>query len=155
MASSATEQPDGNAINIVARNCGSLAIECSDVSGYVAGVSDRISCNLKTLDTGAIYAATADGDCNFGEIFTTDGRIKALDLAVLEDDKRFFPAYNVSVVVREEKLDENPQIEKLFAPVTEKLTDETLIELNAEIDVDGREPADVAFDWLKKEGFVE
>ena len=51
MASSATEQPDGNAINIVARNCGSLAIECSDVSGYVAGVSDRISSNLKTLDT--------------------------------------------------------------------------------------------------------
>jgi len=51
VASSAIEQPDGNAINIVARNCGSLAIECSDVSGYVAGVSDRISSNLKTLDS--------------------------------------------------------------------------------------------------------
>ncbi|HEY5723289.1 MAG TPA: methyl-accepting chemotaxis protein [Allosphingosinicella sp.] len=50
MASSATEQPDGSAINIVARNCGSLAIECSDVSGYVSGVSDRISSNLKILD---------------------------------------------------------------------------------------------------------
>ena len=46
VASSAIEQPDGNAINQVARNCGSLAIECSDVSGYVAGVSDRISSNL-------------------------------------------------------------------------------------------------------------
>lgn len=51
MASSAIKQTDSNAINIVARNCGSLAIECSDVSGYVAGVSDRISSNLKTLDT--------------------------------------------------------------------------------------------------------
>jgi methyl-accepting chemotaxis protein len=51
VASSAVEQADGNAINMVARNCGSLAIECSDVSGYVAGVSDRISSNLKTLDT--------------------------------------------------------------------------------------------------------
>jgi methyl-accepting chemotaxis protein len=50
VASSAIEQPDGKAINMVARNCGSLAIECSDVSGYVAGVSDRISSNLKTLD---------------------------------------------------------------------------------------------------------
>ena len=50
MASSVIEQTDGNAINTVARNCGSLAIECSDVSGYVAGVSDRISSNLKTLD---------------------------------------------------------------------------------------------------------
>ncbi len=50
VASSAIEQPDGNAINMVARNCGALAIECSDVSGYVAGVSDRISSNLGTLD---------------------------------------------------------------------------------------------------------
>jgi methyl-accepting chemotaxis protein len=41
---------DQNAISIVARNCGALAIECSDVSGYVAGVSERISSNLKTLD---------------------------------------------------------------------------------------------------------
>lgn len=111
--------------------------------------------NIKTLDTGAIYAATANGECNFGEIFTTDGRIKALDLKVLEDDKRFFPAYNVSVVVREELMDEYPQIEELFAPVAAELTDEVLIELNAQIDVDGREPAEVAFDWLQQEGFVE
>ena len=51
MASSAVAQADGIAINQVARNCGSLAIECSDVSGYVAGVSDRISANLKMLDS--------------------------------------------------------------------------------------------------------
>ncbi len=51
MASSLTERADSAAINQVARNCGRLAIECSDVSGYVAGVSGRISANLKTLDT--------------------------------------------------------------------------------------------------------
>jgi methyl-accepting chemotaxis protein len=51
VASSAAEQPDGNSINIVARNCGALAIECSDVSGYVAGVSERISSHLRTLDS--------------------------------------------------------------------------------------------------------
>jgi methyl-accepting chemotaxis protein len=45
------ESADGNAISIVARNCGALAIECSDVSGYVSGVSERISSNLRTLDT--------------------------------------------------------------------------------------------------------
>ena len=50
VASSAIEQPDGNAINLVARNCGSLAIECSDVSGFVAGVNERISANLRMLD---------------------------------------------------------------------------------------------------------
>jgi methyl-accepting chemotaxis protein len=51
VASSAAGTADSEAISIVARNCGALAIECSDVSGYVSGVSERISCNLRTLDT--------------------------------------------------------------------------------------------------------
>ena len=50
MASSAVEQLDSSAINDVARSCGSLAIECSDVSGYVSVVSGRIAENLQTLD---------------------------------------------------------------------------------------------------------
>ncbi len=50
MATTATERTDGAAISAVARNCGSLAIECSDVAGYVAGVTERISANLRMLD---------------------------------------------------------------------------------------------------------
>jgi methyl-accepting chemotaxis protein len=51
VASSAIERTDGEAINEVARNCGSLAIQCSDAAGYVAGVNERISANLKMLDS--------------------------------------------------------------------------------------------------------
>jgi osmoprotectant transport system substrate-binding protein len=111
--------------------------------------------NVKTLATGAIYAATDQGECNFGEIFTTDGRIKALDLKVLEDDKQFFPKYNVAPVLREEVVDAHPDVKKLFAPVAAELDDKTLIELNAQVDVDGRDPTDVAFDWLRSAGFLE
>ncbi|MFW6775241.1 glycine betaine ABC transporter substrate-binding protein [Nocardioides sp. CPCC 205120] len=110
--------------------------------------------NLRTYQTGAIYDATARGECNFGEVFTTDGRILALDLTVLEDDQQYFPKYNVSLVVRQEVAEEHPEIEDLMAPVTEALTDEVLIELNARVDVDGEEPADVAYDWLLEEGFI-
>ena len=111
--------------------------------------------NVKTLATGAIYAATDQGECNFGEVFTTDGRIKALDLTVLEDDKNFFPVYNVAPVIRQQVLKDNPDLEKLFAPVAKKLTNKVLLDLNAQVDVDGRDPTDVAQDWLKKEGFLE
>ena len=110
--------------------------------------------NLRTFQTGAIYDATAKGKCNFGEVFTTDGRIVSLNLTVLEDDRNFFPKYNVSFVVRDEVLKKHPQIADLMAPVSEKLTDKVLLGLNAKVDVDGEEPAQVAFDWLKKEGFV-
>jgi osmoprotectant transport system substrate-binding protein len=110
--------------------------------------------NIQRYQTGAIYDATAKGDCAFGEVFTTDGRIQALDLKVLEDDRQYFPNYNVSLVVRQDVIDDYPQIKELIGPVSEKLTNKVLLRLNAEIDVDGREPADVAHDWLQDEGFI-
>ena len=119
--------------------------------GKGSGVPQK---NLKTFQTGAIYDATAKGACNFGEVFTTDGRILALHLKVLEDDRNFFPKYNVSLVLTQDTAKKYPQLEKLIAPVSKKLTNNVLLKLNAQIDVDGREPADVAYDWLKKEGFV-
>jgi hypothetical protein len=64
--------------------------------------------NVNILDTGAVYTATDNGLCNFGEVFTTDGRIPALDLTVLEDDRAFFPAYNVAPVVLTETLEQHP-----------------------------------------------
>jgi len=110
--------------------------------------------NLRTLQTGAIYDATAKGECTFGEVFTTDGRIAALNLTPLEDDKSFFPKYNASLVVRQEAMKDYPQIKDLFAPVATKLTNGVIAKLNREVDVDGREPADVAHDWLVQQGFL-
>ena len=110
--------------------------------------------NLKTFQTGAIYDATAKGACSFGEVFTTDGRIIALHLKVLQDDRNFFPKYNVALVLDQATAKKYPQIAEMIAPVSKKLTDSVLLHLNAQIDVEGREPADVAYDWLKKEGFV-
>jgi methyl-accepting chemotaxis protein len=51
MATAGIEEITENAIRAVARHCGSLSIECSDVAGYVQNVSGRIGEHLKTLDT--------------------------------------------------------------------------------------------------------
>lgn len=112
--------------------------------------------NVSTLDTGAVYTATDSGNiCNFGEVFTTDGRIDALDLTVLEDDRQFFPAYNVAPVVYTETLEENPELADIFAEITPLITDDVMIELNRRVDVDGEEPVDVALDWMQSEGLVQ
>ncbi|SBN61526.1 osmoprotectant transport system substrate-binding protein [Curtobacterium sp. 9128] len=110
--------------------------------------------NVDILDTGTVYTATDRGKCNFGEVFTTDGRIKSLGLQVLEDDKGFFPAYNVAPVLSTSVLKEYPQLEDVYDQISPKLTDAVLQELNRQVDVEGREPADVAFDWMVKEGFI-
>jgi len=103
-----------------------------------------------------VYDQVARGDrCNFGSVFATDGRIAANDLRVLEDDKAFFPFFNPALVVRTDVLDEHPQLEELFAPVTDALTDEALIEMNARVDVEGQTPEQVASEFLAEEGIVE
>nr|WP_207550720.1 glycine betaine ABC transporter substrate-binding protein [Mycolicibacterium setense] len=100
------------------------------------------------LDTGVIYTATANGDCNFGEVFTTDGRIPTLNLRVLEDDKQFFPLYNLTEVIATDLLDAHPELAEIFAQLNPRLTNETMMMLNAKVDSDGDDPAIVARDWL-------
>ena len=120
------------------------------------GLSNAKIGKATNLDTGVIYTATAQGKpCNFGEVFTTDGRIPGLHLRVLEDDKGFFPLYNVTEVVQTKTLRKYPALRKIFAEINPKLDNKTMLSLNAKVDVAGGDPAIVARDWLVKEGFVK
>jgi osmoprotectant transport system substrate-binding protein len=111
--------------------------------------------HIQILDTGAVYAATAKAQaCNFGEIFSTDARTISLHLTVLQDDRKFFPSYNAAVTIRKPYLDQHPQIEQVLAPVAAKLTNQAVVDMSYQVDVQGRDWADVARDWMVQEGFV-
>lgn len=118
------------------------------------GIPDVPDSRTRIMDIGAIYQAVANGECTFGEAFATDGRIPALDLQVLEDPKPFFPKYNAAGVVRQDALEDHPELAEAVAALTERLDNETMSRLNQRVDVDGQEPADVAWEWLLAEGLV-
>jgi osmoprotectant transport system substrate-binding protein len=110
---------------------------------------------LATLAEGAIYDAIGKGDpCNFGEITTTDGRVQALGLTVLEDDKEFFPVYNPALTVRESVYKDHQDLAKIAEPIALALTNEEFQRLNGDVDVRGKDPKQVAQDWLKAKGFT-
>jgi osmoprotectant transport system substrate-binding protein len=124
-------------------------IPYNDPGGVPAG-------NVTRMDAGVVYTATAkSAPCNFGMIYTTDGRVKNLNLVVLEDDRKFFLPYSGTAVVRGEIIDRYPQLAPLLATISERLTDDLMQELNGRVDIDGEDPADVAYDWLKSENLVE
>jgi osmoprotectant transport system substrate-binding protein len=111
--------------------------------------------NVKLLDTGLIYTATQKGeDCNFGEVFATDGRIQALDLTVMQDDKKFFPVYQGAFSMQDSILKKYPEIADVMAKLSPLLTTEQMQKLNAKVDVDGDEPSKVAEDFLKEKGLI-
>nr|WP_223189425.1 glycine betaine ABC transporter substrate-binding protein [Streptomyces sp. TRM68416] len=111
--------------------------------------------NITQMDTGIIYTQAAKGSCAYGEVFTTDGRIKSMNLAVMEDDRKFFPNYNAAPEINSRTLKEWPAIAEILAPVTARLNNAVARELNAKVDVDGEDPHKVALDWMKAEGFVK
>jgi osmoprotectant transport system substrate-binding protein len=111
--------------------------------------------NIVKIDEGLIYQQVDKGEqCNFGEVFQTDGRIAGLDLKLVQDDKSFFPIYNPALTVSKEVIEKNPQIAKLFAPISEKLTTDELQKLNAKVDVEGQLEDQVAEEWLSQNGFI-
>ncbi|MFF5107065.1 glycine betaine ABC transporter substrate-binding protein [Streptomyces sp. NPDC000134] len=111
--------------------------------------------NITQMDTGIIYTQTAKGACVYGEVYTTDGRIRSMDLVVMEDDRKFFPNYNAAPMIRTDTLKKWPAIAEVLGPVTEALTNDVARELNARVDVDGEDPHQVALDWMTKKGFVK
>ncbi|RFU82406.1 glycine/betaine ABC transporter substrate-binding protein [Streptomyces triticagri] len=110
--------------------------------------------NITQMDAGIIYTQAAKGSCAYGEVYTTDGRIQAMDLTVMEDDKKAFPNYNAAPSINSKALKKYPAIAEILAPITAKLDNTIAQQLNAKVDVDGEDPHKVALDWMLDEGFV-
>ncbi|MGS2805423.1 glycine betaine ABC transporter substrate-binding protein [Nocardia sp. MW-W600-9] len=102
-----------------------------------------------------VYQATADAkQCRFGSVAATDGRIPALDLVLLDDDRGFFPKYNAALVMHGPFADAHPEVAAIMAPISARLTNAVITELNRQVDIGGREPAEVARDWMVAEGLI-
>jgi osmoprotectant transport system substrate-binding protein len=120
-----------------------------DATGYEIPDSQ-----IEILDTNIIYNETANGNCDFGEIFTTDGRIPALDMAIV-DDPGIMIVYNVSLTMRDELYEQAPEaFEALAELLFDGLDEDTMAELNRRVSVDGEEAADVARDYLQEMGLI-
>jgi len=105
------------------------------------------------LDLNLVYPQIGQ-QCQFGEVTTTEARIQANDLKVLEDDQDFFIEYLGCITLRQETLDQHPAIAEILKPISEKLTAEVMIELNGRVDLDGENEKDVAEEWLEEQGLI-
>ncbi len=106
------------------------------------------------VDPGLRYRALVDGEADVAVAFGTDGEISAFDLVLLEDDMGMFPPYQVAPVVRQDVLDANPEVADTLNQLAPLLTNETMQQLNYEVSGNGREPEDVAREFLVQEGLI-
>ncbi len=121
-----------------------------EATGYTVPESQ-----VTILDLGLIYGETAQGNCDFGEVFTTDGRILELGLGLVEDPGVMI-LYNVSMTVRDDLYQEAPEaFDEIAELILSPLDNELMSELNKRVAVDGENPEDVAVDYLVSQGLID
>ncbi|HEX2155257.1 MAG TPA: glycine betaine ABC transporter substrate-binding protein [Acidimicrobiia bacterium] len=120
-----------------------------EATGYTVP-EDQIS----ILDSGLIYTETANNTCDFGEVFTSDGRIEGLGLTLVEDPGVMI-LYNVSVNMRDDLYQEAPDVfDAMAEAMLSGLTQETMNGLNTQVSFEGEAPSDVARQYLVDQGLI-
>lgn len=110
---------------------------------------------IKSIDIGLKYAALANKSIDVTNGYTTDAQLGVQDVVALEDDKHLQVNYFCSTVVRRDTLDSHPGLEDALMLMDGLLSDETMAGLNAAVEVDGRDEAAVAKEYLIEKGILE
>lgn len=102
------------------------------------------------MDPGLMYEALRDGRIDVVSAFSTDGRIAAYDLFLLEDDRRFFPPYDAAIVVRKEALEKFPALGPALERLSGAIDEAAMQNLNDQVDGKKQLPRAVAGEFLPK-----
>src|SRR5262249_1980070 len=118
--------------------------ECAEredcLKGLIAAYGNFKLKEYKAVDGGLRYQTLNSGQADIVVAYSTDGEIAQYKLVVLQDDKKFFPVYNLAPVVRQEVLDKNPKIKDALNKLAPKLTDDVMQRLNNEVTGNKKEP---------------
>lgn len=121
-----------------------------DATGY-----DLPESQYTILDTNVIYTETANGNCDFGEVFTSDGRIDGLGLGLVEDPGVMI-VYNISMNMRDDLYQEAPDaFDEIAELIIGPLSQERMNGLNTAVSYDGEDASAVAHQYLVDEGLID
>ena len=101
------------------------------------------------MDLSLTYIALASHKVDLIAGNSTEGRIAALDLVQLEDDRHYFPPYEAIYFVRQDTLDRVQKLRDVMASLAHAISPEEMRHLNYEVDGNKRRPAEVVQEWLK------
>lgn len=122
--------------------------------GLVEAYGMKFKGEPKKMQVALKYQAIGNGDMDVTDAFATDGQIIQYNLKILEDDKGFFPPYYVAPIVKNETLEQFPELEGVLDMLAGLVDDATMTELNYRVDVEGESVEAVAADFLAKAGLV-
>ncbi|MCB0858189.1 MAG: hypothetical protein KDB57_08755 [Solirubrobacterales bacterium] len=134
--------------------------ECRQRIDCLLGLQENYGLEFESftpVDIGLRYEVLDKGQADLSIVFTTDAQLGQGDkYTILEDDKGVLPAGNVMFLTKQETIDKaGPDYAATIELVQEGLTEKVMQELDARVDLDKEQPADVARDYLVAGGYIE
>ena len=110
--------------------------------------------DTKLMDSTLLYEAADTGDLDVIVIFGTDSLLKKYDMTILEDDQSFFPPYHGAPMCRNEMLEKYPELREVLNSLAGSVDNDTMQELNYQVDVENRSIEEVAKEFLTSHGYI-
>lgn len=107
------------------------------------------------LDIGLKYDALLKNQVDAILVFTTDGRIRDPNIVVLQDSHNYFEKYYAGTVVREQTLQEHPELRDVLKLLNGKISEKEMAEMNYQVEIEKKNEADVARSFLVKKHLLE
>jgi len=104
------------------------------------------------MDLGLMYRALKDGQVDFIAGNSTEGLIDVLDLAVLEDDRHYFPPYQAAPVVNRGALERHPGLRAVLRSLSDSISDADMRRMNYAVDGERRDVREVVRQFLESKG---
>lgn len=109
----------------------------------------------RIMDLGLLARALKDHQIDMAGGNATDGLIPALGLFVLEDDRHYFPPYEAVPVIRQQTIQQHPEVIQALAALDGKITDAEMQHLNYAVDGQHRDASEVVREFLRSKGLVQ
>ena len=114
--------------------------------------------DVVSVDVSLKYTAAEKGSFDVTEVYATDGLNRKANLKVLEDDRSFFPDYDGAFLVREDTFERfaetAPDLEEILNLLAGQISNDDMVEMTYQVDVEGRTVDDVAHEFLVSRGFL-
>lgn len=110
--------------------------------------------DTKSLDPNIMYDALKNSEVDIIPAFTTDSRIQLFSLRTTIDDKHLFPVYDAVPIVRQETLEQFPELEETINLLAGQISEEEMLQMNAKVDIDHEKPEEVAKEFLINKGII-
>jgi osmoprotectant transport system substrate-binding protein len=120
--------------------------------GLAQAYSLRFAAPPRIMDLGLLYRALLEHQVDLVAGNSTDGLIAARDLAILDDDRHYFPPYDAVPIVRRDAFERHPELRDTLAALAGKISSVDMQKMNYSVEAERKDTAEVVSEFLHTKG---